>query len=151
MADNQADLRVLAEIGHLDLQFALVPQIVRIQEGHEFPGRLADARVAGSGHALVGLPQADQPRTEFRQALRRVICAAVVDHNDLRIGVRLGQHARDRLNHHLGAVVCGNDDRYSFLGSHKQSIAFCGRRTLREERPDKPARAVCNPGLAKTV
>src|SRR5205823_5510194 len=68
-------------------------------------------RVAGRGHALIGLVDIADPIAVRRQLFAGIVAAAVVDNNDFDVAVGLCERTFDGLGHEAAVVIRGDDSR----------------------------------------
>ena len=113
--DGRADdrsARVEAKSLHLQTQAIWLGDIVGVEPGHVFPTCAIEAAVERGGETgLLLVPQDCETRVvdggEYR---RRVVRRCVVDHEQLEIVERLGQHAVHRFPQEARVVVDGQQD-----------------------------------------
>ncbi len=100
------DLGKAAQRFELQLDRGGPPLVVRVQKRDELVRPGADSRVPSGGHPRVGLTNVENAVREAPDDPRRVIRAAIVDHDDVAtLGSRLVERALDGISQRVGAVV----------------------------------------------
>src|SRR5262249_6522401 len=114
----------------LALQLGGLPVVVRIEEGHQVPPRPIDAEVARARGAPVGLADQGDAVPVRAEGRGEVVRAAVIDHDDLLGGPRLGADAVDGPRDRAGRAVRGDDDAHGGWGHGGSSLSFWSGRVL---------------------
>src|ERR1035437_7161400 len=94
---------------HVQAQLVTRPQVIRIDEGNEFPMRLADPKVAGCRRTCVGLVKIVYSLAETGCHPGSSVSRAVVDDDQLHWAVSLPQDTGDRLRQEVFPIVDWQD------------------------------------------
>src|SRR5690606_10350542 len=100
-------------VEELDLLLELLrmPHVVGIEIRDQLAGGDGERFVAGRGYAGVRLPEERDPRSVRFEDPRRIVARAVIDDDDLVVGIRLRERALDRRADVPGGVVRRDDRR----------------------------------------
>ncbi len=105
------------EEGHLDADFLLEPEVVRIEEGDELALGQPEAGVTGGAHATVRQGVVRNSITVFRHNLPGVVVRAVVDDQELEhrgggpaFEIILAEDRVDGFGKKKGPVIGRDDD-----------------------------------------
>ena len=96
--------------GHLPRETLCIEHVIGIEKLDELSMRQLEATVAGCTTAPMRL---DHPTNAIRERLddtATAVSRSVVDDDDLRLWVRLGERTADRVSHQTFRVEARNDD-----------------------------------------
>jgi hypothetical protein len=117
--------------------------VVGVEHEHDAARRGLDAGVESRRMTAILLEHRDDTIAVSRDDLARAIGRAVVDDDDLDVGVRLGERAVDRLRQERRVVVAREDDRRPHASSAVRGGRHVGRYypgRAEEQTADPPGR-----------